>query len=187
MTPIAVLASGNGSNFQALIDFTRYAKTCRYQIARLITNRPKARAISRAQKNNIPHSVVDHRSFDSRDQFDQKILEELHRCEARWVVLAGFMRIITPKLIDAFPNRIINIHPSLLPSFPGLHAPQKALSAGVKVTGCTIHFVDEGMDTGPIIQQHPVAVLDNDTEASLTKRIQKIEHKIYPMTINNLV
>lgn len=187
MTPVAVLASGNGTNFQALIDFTRQKKSCNYRIARLITNKPNALAIARAKKNNIPYSIVDHREFSSRKSFDKAVLKELKRSEAQWVTLAGFMRIITPTLINTFQNRILNIHPSLLPSFPGLHAAKQALDAKVKVTGCTIHYVDKGMDTGPIVHQHPINILKNDTEDSLTKRIQTIEHKIYPLILNQLV
>lgn len=149
----------------------------------LISDNPGAFAIERARKYGIEYLVFNPAEFKSRDQFYAKISEELTKRGADLVILAGFMRIVGKPLIDAFPNRIMNIHPALLPSFPGLHGQEQALDYGVKISGCTVHFVDEGMDTGPIIIQAAVPVYHDDTEKSLADRILELEHKIYPEAI----
>jgi phosphoribosylglycinamide formyltransferase 1 len=149
----------------------------------LITDNPSAYAIERAKKHDIEHLVLRIREYSSRDDFYRKITEELQRRNVGLVVLAGFMRIIGKPLIDEYPNRIMNIHPALLPSFPGLHGQKQAVEYGVKISGCTVHFVDEGMDTGPIIMQAAVPVYHSDTEDTLSERILKLEHKIYPEAI----
>jgi len=179
---IGVLASGRGSNFQSIIDSieSRYLKA---EIGVLITDNPEAFAIERAKKHRIEHLVMVPGRLGSKDDFFEQIAEELKRREIGLVALAGFMRIVRKPLIDAFPNKIMNIHPALLPSFPGLHGQRQACAYGVKLSGCTVHFVDEGMDTGPIIIQAAVAVREDDTEDSLSERILKFEHKIYPRAI----
>jgi phosphoribosylglycinamide formyltransferase-1 len=149
----------------------------------LITDNSSAYAIERAKKHDIEHLVIRTKEYSSRDDFYRKITEELQKRNVGLVVLAGFMRIVGKPLIDAFPDKIMNIHPALLPSFPGLHAQKQAVEYGVKISGCTVHFVDEGMDTGPIIMQAAVPVYHNDTEDTLSERILKLEHKIYPEAI----
>jgi phosphoribosylglycinamide formyltransferase 1 len=179
---IGVLASGRGSNFQAIIDAINAGKLSA-EIAVLITDNPAAFAIDRAKKDNIEYLVVNSAEFGSREAFYTTITDELKRKKTDLVVLAGFMRIVGKPLIDAFPNRIMNIHPAILPSFPGLHGQKQAVEYGVKISGCTVHFVDEGMDTGPIIMQAAVPVYDHDTEETLSERILKLEHTIYPEAI----
>jgi phosphoribosylglycinamide formyltransferase-1 len=149
----------------------------------LITDNPSAYAIERARKNNIEYLVMHPSASASREEYYQKIAGELKKRDTGLVVLAGFMRIVGKALIDAFPGRIMNIHPALLPSFPGLHGQKQALEYGVRISGCTVHFVDEGMDTGPIIIQAAVPVLQGDTEETLSARILELEHTIYPEAI----
>lgn len=179
---IGVLASGRGTNFQSIIDAVSEEKISA-EIAVLITDNPAAFAIERARKHNIEYLVVSPKEFRSKDSMYAKIADELKRRNAELVVLAGFMRIVGEPLVSAFPNRIMNIHPALLPSFPGLHSQKQAIDYGVKISGCTVHFVDEGMDTGPIIIQAAVPVYHDDTEKALSERILKMEHKIYPEAI----
>jgi len=179
---IGVLASGRGSNFQSIIDEIE-SDRLRAEIVLLITDNPSAFAIERAKKHHIEYLIVLPKEYRSRDDFFSKIADELKKKNVELVVLAGFMRIVGKPLIDAFPNRIMNIHPALLPSFPGLHSQKQAIDYGVKISGCTIHFVDEGMDTGPVIIQAAVPVFQNDTEETLSERILKSEHKIYPEAI----
>jgi phosphoribosylglycinamide formyltransferase-1 len=179
---IGVLASGRGSNFQSIIDEIE-SDRLRAEIVLLITDNPSAFAIERAKKHHIEYLIVLPKEYRSRDDFFSKIADELKKKNVELVVLAGFMRIVGKPLIDAFPNRIMNIHPALLPSFPGLHGQKQAIDYGVKISGCTVHFVDEGMDTGPIIIQAAVPVYQNDTEETLSERILTFEHKIYPEAI----
>jgi len=180
---IAVLVSGRGSNLQAIIDNIEKGLLSS-ELAVVISDQADAYAMERARKHNIPAVPVMAKGYkDKREEYDALLVKELRERNVDLVCLAGFMRIITPVLIRAFPNRILNIHPSLLPAFPGLHVQKKALNHGVKFSGCTVHFVDEGMDTGPIIIQAVVPVLDNDTEDSLSERILKQEHKIYSRAI----
>ncbi len=179
---IGVLVSGNGSNLQAIIDRIEEGNLSA-QIACVISNTAGAFALERARRHGIPGLHLDHRLFSGRAAYDAAILEALREYDVELVVLAGFMRIITPVLIDAFPHAILNIHPALLPAFPGLHAQKQALDYGVKISGCTVHFVDAGTDTGPVVIQSAVPILDNDTEESLSARIQVEEHRIYPEAI----
>ena len=158
MLKIGVLASGRGSNFQAIIDAIEN-KNLKASVELLITDNPSAIAIERAKKHNIKHIFINPKEFATKDELFKKIADELKTCGVDLVILAGFMRIVRKPLIDAFPNRIMNIHPALLPSFPGLHGQRQALDYGVKISGCTVHFVDEGMDTGPVIIQAAVPVL----------------------------
>jgi len=179
---IAVLISGSGSNLQAIIDTSEKGEIpCTVGI--VISNKADAYGLVRAKKHGIPTEVVDHRSFPGREEFDAKLVEILRGSGAELVCLAGFMRVLTPVFVRAFPNRILNIHPALLPSFPGTHGPRQALSYGVRFSGCTVHFLDEGVDTGPVIVQAVVPVYDDDTEETLAARILVQEHRIYPMAI----
>lgn len=182
MLRIGVLASGRGSNFQSILDAVT-SGALKVEIAVLITDNPGAYAIERARLHGIEHSVLRPREYASRDEYFRSIAAALGQRGVGLVVLAGFMRIVGKPLIDAYPNRIMNIHPALLPSFPGLHGQQQAHEYGAKISGCTVHFVDEGMDTGPIIIQAAVPVADDDTADSLADRILSQEHRIYPEAI----
>lgn len=179
---IGALASGGGSNLQAIID--RCADgSLDAEVALILSNNPDAGALERARAAGIPSLCIDHRTFASREEFDQAVVAALQAAGVELVVLAGFMRIISAPFLEAFPGRIMNIHPALLPAFPGLHVQRKALEYGARFAGCTVHFVDGGVDTGPIIIQAVVPVLDQDTEATLSARILKQEHRIYPRAI----
>lgn len=179
---LGVLASGSGSNLQAIIDNIESGYLpC--EIAVVISDKPDAIALKRAERHEIKTEAVQSKSFQNREAFDTELLRVLNSYNVDLVVLAGFMRVVTKVLINAFPMRIMNIHPSLLPSFPGLHVQKKAIEYGAKFSGCTVHFVDEGVDTGPIIIQAVVPVLDDDTEETLSARILKEEHRIYPYAI----
>ncbi|AJE03363.1 phosphoribosylglycinamide formyltransferase [Geobacter pickeringii] len=179
---IGVLASGNGSNLQAIIDQVETG-VIQARIACVIANKSDAFALERAKRHGIPAFFLDHRAFAGREAYDAAVVETLRGYGVRLVVLAGFMRIITPVLLEAFPLSIMNIHPALLPAFPGLHAQRQALQYGAKISGCTVHFVDEGTDTGPIVIQAAVPVMGNDTEETLAARIQVEEHRIYPQAV----
>jgi phosphoribosylglycinamide formyltransferase 1 len=179
---IAVLVSGSGSNLQAILDASdRGEIPCR--VGLVLTNKADAYGLVRARNHGVPTEVVDHRDFPDRESFDARLVETIRRSGAELVCLAGFMRVLTPVFVRAFPSRILNIHPALLPSFPGTHGPRQALRHGVRFSGCTVHFLDEGVDTGPIIVQAVVPVYDDDTEESLAARILVQEHRIYPMAI----
>jgi phosphoribosylglycinamide formyltransferase-1 len=182
MLKLGVLASGRGSNFQSIIDEIE-AGSLNASISLLITDNPDAYAIERAKKQSIKHLYLNPHDFKSKNDFYTRIAKELVKRDVDLVILAGFMRIVGKPLIEAFPNRIINIHPALLPAFPGLHSQKQAVDYGVRVSGCTVHFVDEGMDTGPIIIQAAVVVSPDDTEDTLSERILRLEHKIFPYAI----
>ncbi|MHC1626427.1 MAG: phosphoribosylglycinamide formyltransferase [Methanoculleaceae archaeon] len=175
MKTIAVLASGRGSNFQALIDGISSGDVPARCI-RLITDNPQAQAIKRAQDAGIPVTVIDYGSFPDKESYNSHLRSVMRECGADLFVLAGYMRLLDPGTVSEFQGRLINIHPALLPSFPGLHAQRQAIEYGVKVSGCTVHFVDSGMDTGPIILQKAVPVYEDDDEDSLADRILAEEH-----------
>jgi len=179
---IAVLVTGGGSNLQAIIDASEAGKIPA-RVGVVVSNKADAYGLVRAKRHGIPAEVVDHRSFDSREAFDARLVEVIRSHGAELVCLAGFMRVGTPVFLRAFPGRILNIHPALLPSFPGTHGARDALRYGVRFSGCTVHFLDEGVDTGPIIVQAVVPVHDDDTEETLAARILEEEHRIYPMAI----
>ena len=179
---LGVLISGNGSNLQAIINHIEQGKL-KAEIKVVISNNSEAFGLQRAQKHGLPAAVLNQNNFKTREDFDEEIIRILQKNQVELVVLAGFMRIISPTILKAFPSRIMNIHPALLPAFPGLHAQKQAFDYGVKVSGCTVHFVDEGVDTGPIIIQGVVPVYDNDTPDALAQRILKEEHRIYPQAI----
>jgi len=182
MLKIGVLASGRGSNFQAIIDEIEAGKIPA-KIEILIVDNPNAYSIERAKKHGISYLYINPRDFPSKEAFYEKIRDELIARGVELVILAGFMRIVKKPLVDAFQNRIMNIHPALLPSFPGLHGQKQAVDYGVRISGCTVHFVDEGVDTGPIIIQAAVPVHPEDTEETLSERILRLEHKIFPEAI----
>jgi phosphoribosylglycinamide formyltransferase-1 len=183
MMRLAVLASGSGSNLQAILDACA-ARRIPAEVAVVVCNIPGARALQRAEAAGVPAVLVPHQRFASREDYDREVISVLQRHRVELVCLAGFMRLITPMLLRSFENKILNIHPSLLPSFPGLHAVRQALAAGVRVSGCTVHVVDEGTDSGPILVQAAVPVLDADTEETLAARILVQEHLCYPRAIS---
>jgi len=179
---LGVLASGGGTNLQAIIDRCTDGSLSA-EIALVLSNVPGAGALVRAETAGLATCCLDHRSYPDRESFDRAVVKTLHDAGVELVVLAGFMRIIGEAFVAAFPQRIINIHPALLPAFPGLHVQRKALEYGARFAGCTVHFVDGGVDTGPIIVQAVVPILDDDTEAALAARILVQEHRIYPQAI----
>jgi len=180
--PIAVLISGSGTNLQSIIDAIA-ANRLDAKIEVVLSNRADAFGLVRAKNHGIPSEVLDHKSFPSREAYDQAIVDLLRARGVKLVALAGFMRLLSPVFVAAFSNRIMNIHPALLPSFPGLHVQKKALEHGVRFSGCTVHFVNEECDEGPIIIQAVVPVFPDDTEEQLAERILKQEHRIYPRAI----
>ena len=182
MINVGVLASGRGTNLQAIIEAIKEGKI-EGRISIVISDNRDAFALKRAKQNNIETEYINFKSFKNREDYDKEIMECLKEKDIDLVVLAGYMRILSPYFIRTYKNRIINIHPALLPSFPGLHAQRQAVEYGVKISGCTVHFVDEGVDSGPVILQKAVEVKDNDTEESLAERILKEEHQIYPRAI----
>lgn len=179
---LGVLVSGSGTNLQAIVDAVREARLDA-RIAVVVSNVPGAKALERAREAGIEAVVIDHKSFADRGAFDAAVIEILRARGVELVVLAGFMRLLTPALLDAFPMRIVNVHPALLPAFPGVAGQRQALAYGVRVTGCTVHFVDGGTDTGAIIAQATVPVLEEDDEATLTARILEKEHDLLPRVI----
>ena len=179
---IGVLASGRGSNLQAIIDAIEAGKLdCR--LAVVVSDRGDARALERARKHGTEAVFLDPKGYPDREAFDRAVLAVLAEHRVELVCLAGYMRVLTPAFVRALPGRIMNIHPALLPAFPGLHAQRQALEHGVKVAGATVHFVDDGVDTGPIILQAAVPVQDDDTVETLSTRILAEEHQIYPRAI----
>jgi len=183
---IAVFCSGHGTNLQAIIGAIR-RRRLRARIAVVICDYPGAYAIVRAQAAGIPTVVIDPRRFPSRESFDRALSRILKRAGATWIVLAGFMRILSRGFIHRYRHRVLNIHPALLPAFPGCHGVRDALRHGVKVTGVTVHFVDEQVDHGPIIFQEPVRILERDTEETLLNRVHRLEHRLYPQAIQAAV
>lgn len=182
MLAVGVLISGSGTNLQAILDRIAAGRlACDLRL--VISNRAAAAGLARAAAAGVPTRVVDHRAFARREDFDQALVDCFGEAGVELVVLAGFDRLVTRVLVAAFPHRIMNIHPALLPAFTGLHAQRQALDYGVKVTGATVHFVDEATDHGPIIVQGAVAVAPDDTEDTLRARILAVEHEIYPAAI----
>ena len=182
MKNIVILISGRGSNMEALIA-ARDAGTLPVNIAAVISNRPEARGLETAQRAGIAAHFIDHKGFASREDFDAALAECIEQFSPDLVVLAGFMRILTPAFVRRYEGRLLNIHPSLLPSFPGLHTHQRALDEGVRIHGCTVHFVTPELDHGPVVIQAAVPVIDGDDEDSLAARILVQEHRIYPQAV----
>jgi phosphoribosylglycinamide formyltransferase-1 len=182
MINIGVLASGRGTNLQAIIEAIEDGKI-EGKIKIVISDHPNACALKRAQQYLIDTRYIDFKEFKNREDFNKEIIKTLKEKKIDLVVLAGYMRILSPYFIRTYQNKIMNIHPALLPSFQGLHAHKQTVEYGVKISGCTVHFVDEGVDSGPIILQKAVEVSDDDTEESLAEKILKEEHQIYPRAI----
>ena len=182
MKKIAVLVSGGGSNLQSIIDSVE-SGTLKVEIALVLSNKEGAYGLERAAKHQIPTAVIKHGEFPDREAFETRLMEVIDGHGAELVVLAGFMRVLTPHFVNHYHHRIMNIHPALLPSFPGTHGQKQTLDYGVRYGGCTTHFVDEGTDTGPIILQVVVPILPDDTEGDLSARILVEEHRIYPESL----
>lgn len=182
---LGVLVSGSGTNLQSILD-AACSGQIPVEVCVVISNRPKAKALDRARAAGVEAVAISHRKFESREAFEEALTDALKQRGVEWVALAGFMRILTGHFLRAFPDRVINIHPAILPSFPGVHAQKQALDYGVRFSGCTVHFVDEGTDTGPIIAQAVVPVLDSDDEEALKQRILEQEHRIYPWVLKLL-
>lgn len=174
---LGVLASGSGSNFEVIAQAIANQQL-NAKVEVLIYNNPGAKVASRAENFGVPHLLLNHRNYASREELDSEIVKTFRAAGVEWVVMAGWMRIVTQVLLDAFPDRVINIHPSLLPSFPGIRGVEQALAAGVKITGCTVHIARLEVDSGPILMQAAVPILPDDTAETLHARIQVQEHKI---------
>ncbi|MGC4090937.1 MAG: phosphoribosylglycinamide formyltransferase [Polyangiaceae bacterium] len=187
MTTLAlgVLVSGNGSNLQAILDAIQSSELDA-KVKLVISNRDGAYALERAQRAGVPTLVCSHKGAPSREAYDRTLALHLLQAGVEVVVLAGFMRILTPDFVKAFEGRVLNIHPALLPAFPGVNALGQALSHGAKVTGVTVHWVDDGVDTGPIIAQRAVPILPGDTESSLAERVHPVEHRLYVEVLRDL-
>ncbi|MEG6520950.1 phosphoribosylglycinamide formyltransferase [Desulfotomaculum sp. 1211_IL3151] len=179
---LGVLASGRGSNLQAIMDRCQ-AGSLVAEVVVVISDKPAAYALERARRAGIAAYGLEMAAFPSKREYEQAVVELLREAGVQLLCLAGYMRLVGEPLLQAFPNKIMNIHPALLPSFPGLHGQRDALQYGVKISGCTVHFIDEGMDTGPIILQAAVPVLGDDTEETLAARILEQEHRLYPEAI----
>lgn len=186
MISLAIFASGSGTNFQSIVDATKNGSV-HATVKVLVCDKKEAKAIERAQNEGIATIVLSPKDFSSKVEYEKAILQQLSELKIDWIILAGYMRLIGETLLQAYEGRIVNIHPSLLPSFPGKDAIKQAFQAKVKITGVTVHFVDEGMDTGPIIDQEAVRIEKEDTYDSLHAKIQRIEHVLYPKTIQRVV
>jgi phosphoribosylglycinamide formyltransferase-1 len=186
MIAFAVFASGSGTNLQRFIDETN-AGRFPARLALVVSDRPECYAVVRAQQAGIPVFAFDPRAYPDKAAFEREILRELRARAVRWIVLAGYMRLIGPTLLEPYRWRIVNLHPALLPAFPGKDAIGQALRAGVSMTGVTVHFVDEGIDTGPPIAQARVPVYPDDTAETLAERIHAVEHRLYPAVVASLI
>jgi phosphoribosylglycinamide formyltransferase-1 len=182
MITLGVLASGSGTNLQAILDAVAHG-TLEARIAVVVSNVASAQALDRARAAGVEALIIPHKAYADRESFDAAVVTALRERGVDVVVLAGFMRLVTSVLLDAFPMRIVNVHPALLPAFPGVHAQQQAFDYGVRIAGCTVHFVDRGTDTGPIIAQAAVPVLDGDDEPALRERILAEEHALLPKVL----
>lgn len=185
-TPIAILISGRGTNMVALLEAVRAGRLSA-DVRLVVSNRADAPGLERAAAMGVPTAVLSHRDFPDRESFDTALADLVVARGARVIALAGFMRVLTPAFLRRFPEGVVNIHPALLPSFPGIHAQRQALDYGVKFSGCTVHLVDEGTDTGPILAQTVVPVRDDDTEETLSARILETENRLYPEALEALL
>jgi phosphoribosylglycinamide formyltransferase-1 len=183
---LGVLASGSGTNLQSILDACADGRLPA-RVAVVISNVPGARCLERARGAGVPAVLIPHEGQPSREAFDAALVAELRARGAEWVCLAGFMRVLTRVFLSAFSDRVVNVHPALLPAFPGMHGVRQALAAGVRISGCTVHLVDDGTDTGPILVQAAVPVHDGDTEQSLHARIQPAEHEAYVLALRLLL
>ncbi|WP_017187250.1 phosphoribosylglycinamide formyltransferase [Alkalibacillus haloalkaliphilus] len=183
MKKLAVLASGSGSNFEAIVN----QSTGAYEVVLLMTDRDDAYALQRAERLGIPTRSISPKSFEDKVTYEQAVLDAIQSHGIEWIALAGYMRIVGPTLLKPYEDRIVNVHPSLLPNFPGKDAIAQALDAGVMETGVTVHYIDEGVDTGPIISQQAVEVEERDTYETLQQKIRQVEHELYPKTLTKII
>ena len=183
MKHLAVLASGEGTNLEAILEAVERGEV-KGRVGLVVSDRIAALALARAQKRQINAMFLDPKKYNSREDHDRALIKILKKARIDLVILAGYMRLLSSLFIQAFPGQIMNIHPSLLPAFPGTDGVEQALEYGVKVTGCTVHFVDEGLDSGPIILQETVPVIQNETSTTLIQRIHAAEHRLYPIAID---
>lgn len=183
---VGVLASGSGSNFETIVEHVDEGRLS-VEIAGLVCNNPGAGCLDRAERLGVDSHVIDHREFEAREPFDAAVVEQLQTLEVEWVVMAGWMRIVTRSFIEAYRDRIINLHPSLLPAFRGAHAVEDALEAGVKITGCSVHIVTEEVDAGPLVAQAAVPVHAGDDSDTLHERIHDAEHWLFPRAIAHVI
>jgi phosphoribosylglycinamide formyltransferase-1 len=186
LTRLGVLISGRGSNMKSIVAACRSGEVPA-EVVLVVSNSADAAGLTWAAEQDIASAVLPHREYADREAHDRAVLEHLRAADVEWICLAGYMRLLSRVLVDAFPNRILNIHPSLLPSFPGLHVQRQALEHGVKITGCTVHLVDLELDHGPIVEQRAVPVLDSDDEAALAARILEQEHLAYLEALRKLL
>lgn len=186
ITRLAVMASGNGTNFAALLAYIKQAKLP-VEIVRLVVDHDDVKVIDLAKEAQVPVFTINYKDYPNRETAEKQILQQLADDEIDGILLAGYMRILTPQFVKVYPQKIINIHPALLPSFPGRHGIDDAYNYGVKVTGVTIHFVNDGVDSGKIIAQEPVRIEDDDSLDSLEAKIHTVEHKLYPKTLQKLI
>ena len=183
---LAVLCSGSGTNFQAILDAVR-RRRLKARVALMLSDNPGAFAVERAHRAGVPTVIVDRRRFAGRPAFERKLAQAIDQAGASWIVLAGFMRVLSPWFVKKYRSHIVNIHPALLPLFPGPHGIRDALAHGARVTGVTVHLVDEQVDHGPILAQQTVPIKPKDTEETLLERVHRVEHRLYPETLQRLL
>ena len=183
---LAVLCSGQGTNLQAILEAIRHG-ALQATVAVVLSDRPQAKALARARRAGVPTVVLDPAPFATRAAYDAALARAIRRAGADWVILAGFMRILSPGFVRRFRHRILNVHPALLPAFRGAHAVRDALASGTQVTGVTVHLVDEQVDHGPILAQQSVAIRPGDTETTLLTRVHRVEHQLYPAVIQQVI
>ncbi|GAB6991859.1 phosphoribosylglycinamide formyltransferase [Paenibacillus pini] len=181
---IAIFASGEGSNFQALVDAAQAGNLGGAQVELLVCDKPAAPVVRRAEKAGIPCHLFIPKEYSSREEYEAEIVNRLEELDVQLIVLAGYMRLLTPVIVDKYAGRLINVHPSLLPAFPGTNAIGQALEYGVKISGVTVHYVDGGMDTGPIIAQRAIVVGTSETEATFAKSVHSVERELYPYVVS---
>lgn len=183
---LGVLASGSGSNFEAIVDSVE-SGLLNAEVVVVVCNEPEAKVFERARRLNVTSELISHREFSSRQEFDSRVARTLREHGVEWVAMAGWMRISSAPLFDAFEGRILNLHPSILPAFRGYDAVGQALKAGAQITGCTVHVVTEGVDEGPIVAQAAIAIAPDDDSASLHRKIHALEHQLYPRAISHAI
>lgn len=187
MIKIAIFASGNGSNFEKIMENIEIGYLNNIEVTALYTDRSDAFCIERARRFNLPVHIINPKKYDNKESYEQALISKLSQDRVQWIILAGYMRIVGPTLLREYEGRILNIHPSILPSFPGKDAVGQALEYGVRVTGATVHFVDSGIDTGKIINQLSCSVYPEDTRDTLQLRIQNLEYELYPRVIKEII
>ncbi|MCE4956939.1 phosphoribosylglycinamide formyltransferase [Macrococcoides caseolyticum] len=187
MKNVAIFASGNGSNYEKIMEHIQAGQLTNINVVGLYTDKREAYVIERAKRFSTPVHLFELSQFEHKAAYEQAILTQLQADDVDWIILAGYMKLIGPALLDVYEGRILNIHPSLLPSFPGKDAIGQALRYGVRVTGATVHYVDSGMDTGTIIDQMSCPILEDDTQASLQLRVQNLEYELYPRVIKKII